>query len=169
MSVARQVQQAMRLFVLPFLYFASMVLVVTGIFVMFYAMEYGGPLHPHVEPLYRYDEMTSRIDEIVLAVILVIGGLVFGLCGRLLLLMEGRRPPTFVDHLRRCAYLYVFFVILSAVLIPNYVEGVRAGYPGVETQEEVVWLVAAYGIVVDALMLAWRRWRLERLEPGDVT
>lgn len=145
----------------PFLYFAGMLPVVVGVAVAFSSIEYGGILYEYVEPLYRY-------DEIGLAPIIVIGGLVFGVLGWALVLMERLRCPKFIDHLRHCGYLYTFFAILNAVLIPDYLEGLRSGYPGVETQGQVVWLVAALGISVDALVLFWRRRRFERVESGGI-
>jgi hypothetical protein len=140
--------------------------VVVGVAVAFSSLEYGGLLYDYVEPLYRYDDMTPMIDEIGLATVFVIGGLVFGVCAWALVLLEGLRQPKLTDHLRHCAYLYIFFILLSAVLIPDYIEGLRLGYPGVETPAQVVWLVAALAILIDALVLTWHRWRFARIEHG---
>ena len=96
--------------IFPFLYFATMLPVVVGIAVAFSSIEYGGFLYKYVEPLYRYDEAIAMIDVTGLATIFVIGGLIFGLCAWLLARLEGLRQPKLVDHLRHCAYLYIFFI-----------------------------------------------------------
>ncbi len=150
--------QAVKLLISPSLYFAGVVPVAVGIFVVFGTMEYGGRLEQYGELLYRYDNVTPSVDEVGLAFILVIGGLVFGLLGRTLISLERLGCPKLTDHLRRCTCFYLFLVIATPMLIQESVKAYRVpGYPPPEFLSQVAWLLAGCAILMDALLLVWRR------------
>ena len=156
-------RQTVKILVSPFLYFAGLLPAVVGLAVVFTSIEYGGFLYRYAEPLYRYDDVTPSADEIGLAVILVIGGLIFWAVGWALILLEGWRRPKLTDHLRRSACFYALLVILTALLVPDYVKAYQMpGYPPPEFQSQVLWLLAGCAIVVDLLLLVWRRQRTNR-------
>jgi hypothetical protein len=159
--------RTVKLLVSPFLYFASVVPTVFGVMVVFISMEYGGPLHRYAEPLYRY--VTPSVDEIGLALILVIGGLAFGVAGWALMLLEGLWRPKLTDHLRRCACLYVLFAILNTVLIPETAKAYRVGgYPPPELMSQVVWLLVGWAILMDALVLLVVRRHFDSIRNGSL-
>lgn len=165
--MAEKMRQTIKALVFPFLHFSGLLPAVVGIAVAFGSMEYGATPYRYVEPLYRYDEITSGFDEVGLATVLIVGVAVFGLLGWSLISLKGLRHPKLADHLRHCSYLCVFLGVLNAVLIPDYLEGLRAGYPEVETQGQVVRLLAALGILVNASILAWQRRSFERADVGS--
>jgi hypothetical protein len=165
MTEARR--QMVKLVVSPFLYFTGAVPAVVGVMAAFASIDYGGILYRYVEPLYRYDYLTPSVDEIGLALILVIGGLAFGIVGWALIVFEGARRPKLTDHLRRCACFYVFFAILSAELVQESVRSYQMpGYPPPEFQVQVLWLLAGCAILVDSFVLVWQRRRYDRLALG---
>ena len=150
-------RQTVKLLLSPLLYFAGLL---PAVVVALTSMRwYGDILYRYVEPLYRYDNATPGFDELALALILVTGVLVFGLFDWVLVLFERlERPPTRTDHLRRCACLYVLFVILSAVLTPEHLKAYQLpGYPPPEDKPQIVWLLVGCAILVDAIVLMWRR------------
>ena len=153
-------RQTVKMLVFPFLYFAGLLPAVVGVAVVFTSIEYGGFLNRYAEPLYRYDYVTPSVDEISLALILVIGGLIFWAVDWALILLEGLRRHKLTDHLRRCACFYVLLVIFAALLIPEYVKAYQMpGYSPPEYQSQVLWLLTGCAILVDALLLVWRRQR----------
>jgi hypothetical protein len=106
-------------------------------------------------------------DVAAVASILVIGSLVFGLLGQTLVLLERLRTPTFRDHLRHCAGLYLFMGALSVWLVATYEElaahGVSLGY-GLAV---VGFFTAGYAVLIDALLLLHHRRRSDYADSGD--
>jgi Trk-type K+ transport system membrane component len=106
-------------------------------------------------------------DVVAAATILVIGGFVFGLLGKTLVWLERLRTPTFPDHLRRRAVLYVFMGILSFWLVTSYehlaAHGVSMGY----ALAEVGFFTAGYAVLMDALLLLRHRRRSDYVDSGD--
>jgi len=90
---------------------------------------------------------------------LLVGMAVLGSCSWLLLRMEKIRLPSWRDHLRRCALLYVIALLVGVTLVATYEtqgRGIGYGY-GV-----VLVFVSLLAIVADALILL-----LARLRPDE--
>lgn len=144
----------------PFVLFLCLGPAVVGTLIVFTATEYGGALYQLAEPVYGRDDVVPGVDGLALITIFAVVGLVSGSVGWVLMRLEGLSRPKPIDHLRRCAYLYVFFVILSALQIPEYAKANRLpGYPGPEFQDQLLWLGIVFAILVDALMLSVHRLR----------
>ncbi len=159
----RMSQGIVKLLVSPFLYFVCLVPTVVGTLIVFSATEYGGVLHRFAEPVYGWNDVIPGVDGMALVTIFVVVGLVFGGLSWALMRLESLSLPKVIDHLRRCAYLYVFFVILSALQIPEYAKANQLpGYPGPEFQDQVLWLSIVCAILVDALVLSGQRLRYSR-------
>ena len=94
--------------------------------------------------------------------ILVVGGFVFALIGRLLVLLERLRRPTVFDHLRRCALLYVTVAILAVLLITTYETQAASGVSTYFGVAVICFLTASYAALTDALILPLERRHFER-------
>jgi hypothetical protein len=147
--------------VAPILYAAGLVPVMIGAIMIVSYIAYG----------IGFDNFTTfryNGDVAIVASILVIGGIVFGFLGQTLLWLERLRTPTFRDHLRRCAVLYVFMGTLSAWLVANYedlaVHGVALGY-GLALAGL---FAAGYAVLIDALLLLHRIRRSDHAGSGDL-
>ena len=159
----RMSQMTVKLLISPFLYLICLGPTVVGAIVIFSATEYGGVLYRYAEPVYGYDDVVPGVDGIALATIFLIVGLAFGSLGWALILLERLARPKLIDHLRRCACLYVCLAILSALQIPEYAKANQLpGYPVPEFQDQVLWLVIACAILVDAFLLLGQRVRYGR-------
>lgn len=162
-------QRIVKLVVSPFLHFVCLGPAVVVALIVFSVTEYGGVLYRFAEPVFGQNDVVPGVDGIALATIFVFVALVSGSLSWALVLLEGLSRPKLIDHLRRCAYLYVSFVILSALQIPEYAKTYRLpGYPGPEFQTQVLWLSIVFAILVDALVLSGQRLRHRRaaLEAG---
>lgn len=111
--------------------------------------------------LFEYD--FSSLPLIVFwALPMLLFALSFGVFGWGLLLLERLRRPTVLDHLRRCALLYVTLIPIASVLLLAIHSGnADAGYAIVLA----VVLSAIYAIFVDALILFVARLRSGRTNP----
>lgn len=165
----RTSQAILKLLVSPFLLFVCLGPAVVGALIVFSATEYGGALYRYAEPVYGRNDVVPGVDGLALVTIFVAVALVSGSLGWTLMLLEGLSRPRPIDHLRRCAYLYVSFVVLGALQVPEYAKADRLpGYPGPEFQSQVLWIGILCAILVDALVLSARRLRRGRatLEVG---
>jgi hypothetical protein len=159
--MAGEIRQLMKLFVFPFLYFASVIPVVIGLIVVFTFEE-------HYVGYNRYNTLYLNGDISTVASLLVIGSLVFGGCSWALVRLEGMTRPTLSDHLRRCAYIYAFVGILGALFAVDLVGNLISGNPVYQVSKAaVVWAVAVYAIFVDILVFIRERRRFERASLGD--
>lgn len=159
----RASQRIVRLVVSPILLLVCLGPTVVGTLIVFSATEYGGVLHRFAEPVYGRDDVVPGVDGMALVTIFVVVGLVFGGLSWTLMRLERLSPPKLIDHLRRCAYLYVFFAILSALHMPEYAKANQLpGYPGPEFQDQVLWLSIVCAVLVDALVLSGQRLRYSR-------
>lgn len=151
------------LVVSPFVLFLCLGPAVVGILILFTATEYGGVLYRLAEPVYGRDDVVPGVDGMALITIFAVVGLISGGTGWVLVRLERLSRPKLTDHLRRCAYLYVLFAILTALQIPEYAKAYRLpGYPGPEFQNQVIWIGVVFAILADALVLSWRRLRYGR-------
>ena len=156
-------QVILKLLVSPFLLFVCLGPAGVGALIVFSATEYGGALYRYADPLYGRNDVVPGVDGMALVTIFVVVALVSGSLGWALMLLEGLSRPRLIDHLRRCAYLYVSFVVLSALQIPEYAKANRLpGYPGPEFQTQVLWWGILFAILLDALLLAGQRLRRGR-------
>ena len=159
----------LKLLVSPFLLFVCLGPAIVGALLVFSATEYGGALYRYAEPVYGRNDVVPGVDGMALVTIFVVVALVSGSLSWALVLVEGLSRPRPMDHLRRCAYLYVSFVVLGALQVPEYAQANRLpGYPGPEFQSQVLWLGILCAILLDALVLLGRRLRQRRaaLEVG---
>ena len=147
-------------FIAPILYAAGFVPVMVGVIVVLSL----------VENRMGFDNFTTfryNGDVAVVASILVIGGLVFGLLGEIFVWLERLRTPTVRAHLRHCAALYVFMGTLGVWLVANYenlaAHGVSLGY-GLAV---VGLFTAGYAVFIDALLLLRQIRRSGFVESGD--
>ena len=169
MGAASIGRSAVRWIFSPLLYFLALIPTVFGAIVVLTAMDYGGFLYRFLAPVDRYGALTPGTDETSLVAVLAVGGLVFGLAGWVLAVFEKLRRPKIIDHFRRCVCLYIVFVVLNAAMMPEYIESYRTpGYPAPEFQLQVVWLLVACAILLDALVLAWRRHRPSPTAQGEI-
>ncbi len=151
----------------PFIYAAGLVLVMIGdIILVSFVERIIGFYDRDGDPL-KLITLNYNGDVIGAVATLVIGGLVFGLLASAFVRLEGLRRPTFQDHLRHCAALYVILGTLVALLLVTYenqaAHGASLGY-GVAV---VTPFVAGYAIVIDGLVL-WRR-RYVQVSSGNIT
>jgi hypothetical protein len=136
-------RQVIRHFVFPFLYFASVALVVaSGVAATGFVGD-GIGLYAGI--------------GLILA-LLIVAGLVLGTFSLLIARLDGTSFPMLSDHLRHCAFLYAFVVIVGALFAAEYIGNVAAGRPMYELPKAViVWLAAGYAIVANGLVLLWKR------------
>ncbi len=87
---------------------------------------------------------------------LLIGGITFGVCAWGLLLLERLQRPKVLDHLRRCALLYPFVVLLGPLVFAFYDDDPGAGY----SIAFDAFIFSTYAVLVDALILLLKRRRL---------
>jgi hypothetical protein len=157
----------------PTLYAASLVPVMIGVVAMVSAVERNIGFGEYL-PGISLDDFTTwryRGDVVVAAAVIVIGGLVFGLCARTLVWLEGLPRPTVGDHFRHCLALYVVSVILVFLLISSYenryenqlAQDVSLGYGlGI-----VCLFTVCYAILINALVLVRQR-RSDYTDSGGV-
>lgn len=153
------IRQAATLFIFPFLYFASVVPVVAVLLVVFTLEEQSIGFN-------QYNSVYFNGDITAVASLLVIGSLVFGGCSRALVWLEGMTRPTLADHLRHCAFIYAFVGILGALIAVELIGNLIAGIPMYMPKVVVVWVVAAYAILVDGLILVRERQPFGRASLG---
>jgi uncharacterized membrane protein YdjX (TVP38/TMEM64 family) len=146
------------LFVFPFLYFASVVPVgVVAVLTFVVNVRFNW-----------YITLYFNGDISGIVALLVIGSPVFGVFSWVLVRLEGVPRPTPADHLRRCAFLYAFVGILGAMFATEYIGNLIADNPMYEMPKAVViWVVAGYAILVDALVLLRERRRNRADHGGD--
>ena len=154
------IRQTTRLFIFPFLYFASVVPVVVGVVAALSFMAYNVGFN-------RYNTLYFNGDIAGVAALLVIGSPAFRAFSWVFIRLEGVPQPTPADHLRRCAFLYAFVGILGAMFTAEYVGNVLADNPMYEMPKAVIiWIVAGFAIFVDALVLFWKRRRSNYVNLG---
>jgi len=158
--MAGEIRQLMKLFVFPFLYFASVMSVVIGLIVVF-------TLEEHYVGYNRYNTLYSDGDISTVSSLLVIGSLVFGGYSWALARLEGTARPTHSDHLRRCAFIYAFVGILGVLFAVELVGNLISGNPVYQlSKAAVVWVVAAYAAFVDVVDFVRERRPIERASLG---
>ena len=170
MITAGVLRQAANLFVFPFVCFASMVPVIAGLNVVLTIVEYSVGWRGYA-PGVGLDDFTTLYfngDVVGIASLTLIGGATFGLLGWGLGRLEGIAQPALGDHLRRCSFLYVFVALVGALFAAEYVGNLVAGHPMYDMPKGViVWVVAGYAILVDAVVLVWQRRHLGRADSGS--
>ena len=98
------------------------------------------------------------------AMIVLVGGTVFWLLGRTLVWMEQLRAPSAVDHLRHCILLYVVLLpatLLGALYLWSYLR--YGGTVGAWIFVALGFVVAGYGVLIDAMILRRQRFRRANL------
>lgn len=151
-------RHTMRL-VVPVLYALGFVPVAVGVAVVLAYVEYG----------IGFDNLTTLYangDVAAATVILAVGGVVFGLIGRLLVWLERPRRPTARDHLRRCALLYVMLGSLGILLVTTYESQAANGASLFYGFAVVCFLIASYAALIDALILSRERRHFDRAVSG---
>ena len=104
--------------------------------------------------------------SLYIVVELLVSGAVLYVGGWALLSLEELRRPRVLDHLRRCAFLYLVFVPLG-ILLAVFVGLDDPGGGGVLALAFCA--VAGYAILIDALLLFIVRRRPNRLRTGSHT
>ncbi|MGI8909345.1 MAG: hypothetical protein ACR2JR_02170 [Rubrobacteraceae bacterium] len=164
MSATGRIQQAVRLFVLPFLYFASVLPVFIGVVATTVIME-------EQIGLYRYNAESgigSYGNIALLTSLLVVVCPVFGLTSWMIHRLESVPHLTLTDHLRRCAFHYVFTTILGTMFAVEFVGNLLASDPiYVVSRIMVAWVIAGCAIVMDALVSVQQRRRFARATEGS--
>ncbi len=106
-------------------------------------------------------------DVVAAAATLIIGGVVFGGLASVLLRLERLNGPAIGDHLRHCTALYVILATLMVLLLATYenqaAHGLSLGY-GVAV---VAFFTIGYALLIDALLLWWRRRKYVQASSGD--
>jgi hypothetical protein len=103
-------------------------------------------------------------DVVGIVSLVLIGGPVFWLLSLGLVRLDGLRSPSLVDHLRQCAYLYASVGMLVALFAAEYDENLVAGNPMHEAPNAaVLWVIAGFALLVNALTLSRRHRRIARV------
>ncbi len=145
--------------VAPVLYASGFVSVAVGVVVMLSYIVYA----------IGFDNLTTPYangDVAGACASLVVGGLVFGLIGRLLVLLERLRRRTVFDPLRRCALPYVTVTILAILLITTYENQAANGVSVFYGFAVICFLTASIAALTDALNLSLERRRFDRAGSG---
>lgn len=99
-------------------------------------------------------------DVVIVAVIVVLGGLVFSGSSRILVWLEGLRTPSLKDHLRHCFVLYAVLGLLSIYLVASYqnsaANGISLGYFLAAT----CCFVTGHAVLINGLTLVMQRRRV---------
>jgi hypothetical protein len=160
---------AVRFFVIPMLYAIGVVPVAIGVLWVLLFVEYRiGFYSP--EPGFGLDNLVTLYfngDVAGAVAIVAIGAPVFALLGWGLGRLGGVQQPTLGDHLCRCAFLYAFVVILGAMFAVELARNLALGKPMYEVPLVVgIWLVAGFGIFMDAVVLLLKRQHAQHTEHG---
>ena len=127
---------------------------------LFLAIAYAAGLGPDVTGLVLGPDSSVFLYVVIKALIF---GVVFFLGGWVLLALERLQRPKLVDHLRRCALLYLLFAPGSV----SFFLLVDLSDPGAGGSLAITLCIAAgYAIVIDALLLLVTRRRSHRLAFG---
>jgi len=157
LSSVTTVRGAIR-FVSPLLYGASCVCVFVAIIVV--------ATSPAVARYFDALPGSSYVFEnvaLVVVLLLLVCALLFAVLDLALYGLERLRRPVPKDHLRHCALLYAGIVFVSVVLFAASDLQARMLQYGLGF---AVCAVAAYGILVDAVVVLLKR-RFARAQPGD--
>lgn len=142
-------------FFLPFLYFLGVIPVAVVLVAALAIVEGATDLEQH-------GILYFNADVSVAALLIMIGSPVFGAIAWMHGRLEEVSGGAFVDHLHRCAFLYVFVGILGAMFAAEYIGNLVTDRPMYELPKAgIIWAIAAYAILVDALVLVWRRFSTE--------
>ena len=152
-----------RVFVYPLVYLVSVVpvTIVTLVLTVFAEDTICSFLYGFEGDFTPYGYLAQTLSLLVIAIP------VYGLMGLSLYRLEETSRPPFLDHLRRCVFLYGLFFATLVVTTLSYQREIAAGYtqpvgPGTNI---TLW-VTGCAILMNLLALLWRRSRSD--ESGDV-
>jgi hypothetical protein len=146
----------------PLLYFGAFFLTVVAA----YNMTFYSPLHQVLGSIGYPLGITLGA---AIAVVVLIGVVVFGVLGWGLPRAEGLQRPTVWDHLRHCSLLYLALVPVVFLLVSYLVAYVNTGpghAPGAWFEVTLAFVSATLGLLIDARGLLRRRRRANRTSAG---